>query len=441
MKRFFKFTLPSVFSMWVYALYTMVDGFFVANYVGETEFAAVNISMPVVTTFFAIGILLSIGTQAKVGHSLGAGDLKRANQIFSTAFLSLIIIGLSYMAIIYIFMEKIIYTIGANEETYIYVKDYLSTVLPFALFFMTTYQFEVMVKLDGFPMITAFSVFVAAVSNIVLDYLFIVKFDMGVYGAGLATGLAQLVSSGMMFSHFFNRKGRLKFVKSYDFKILKKIIPLGIGDAISEVAIGYTVFLFNRAILRRVGPEGLIIYAAISYVSIFAQVAMTGVAQGLAPLFAVDYGRKDYKKILKSLSGGFAFVFAIALAFKLIIIFFGDSLVNLFLEEGTKLTQKTSQALSVYSYSYFFTGLNVIMITVFASLGRSKYAIWMSLLRTPISITILMLIYENFIGGPFIWSVLTCAEALTAIVSLYFIRHEIIRPLKVAQKKQIKKNV
>ena len=441
MKRFFKFTLPSVFSMWVYALYTMVDGFFVANYVGETEFAAVNISMPVVTTFFAIGILLSIGTQAKVGHSLGAGDLKRANQIFSTAFLSLIIIGLSYMAIIYIFMEKIIYTIGANEETYIYVKDYLSTVLPFALFLMTTYQFEVMVKLDGFPMITAFSVFVSALTNIILDYLFIVKFDMGVYGAALATGIAQLVSSAMMFSHFFNRKGRLKFVKSYDFKILKKIIPLGVGDAISEVAIGYTVFLFNRAILRRVGPEGLIIYAAISYVSIFAQVAMTGVAQGLAPLFAVDYGRKDYKKILKSLSGGFAFVFAIALAFKLIIIFFGDSLVNLFLEEGTKLTQKTSEALSVYSYSYFFTGLNVIMITVFASLGRSKYAIWMSLLRTPISITILMLIYDNFIGGPFIWSVLTCAEALTAIVSFYFIRHEIIRPLKVAHKKQIKKNV
>ena len=274
-----------------------------------------------------------------------------------------------------------------------------------------------------------------------MDYLFIVKYDMGVYGAGLATGIAQLVSSGMMFSHFFNRKGRLKLVKSFDFKILKRILPLGIGDAISEVAIGYTVFLFNRTILRMVGPDGLIIYATISYISIFAQVAMTGVAQGLAPLFAVDYGRKDYKKILKTLMGGFIFVLAIATTFKVLIIFYGDSMVNLFLEEGTKLTQKSSQALSVYSFSYFFTGLNVIMVTVFASLGRSKYSILISLLRTPISITIMMLIYENFIGGPFIWSVLTCAEAFTAIISLYFIRHEIIRPLKLAHKKQIKKNV
>lgn len=107
MKRFFKYTIPSILSMWVFALYTMVDGYFVANYVGETGFSAVNISMPVITSFFALGILLSIGTQAKAGFSLGRKNIREANEVFTVGFAALAVLGVIYTVLLYIFCTRL----------------------------------------------------------------------------------------------------------------------------------------------------------------------------------------------------------------------------------------------------------------------------------------------------------------------------------------------
>lgn len=435
MKRFFKFTIPSIMSMWAYALYTMVDGFFVANYVGEVQFAAVNLSMPIVTSFFAIGMLLSVGAQARVGYNLGLGNRDKANKIFTTAFVTLLGVGIIFSIILMLFLDKILYILGADNMTYQYAKEYLSVIVPFGLFFMTTYQFETLVKVDGFPIVTAISVFVAAITNILLDYVFIVPLKMGVYGAALATGIAQLVSTIMLLTHFLRKKGRLKFSKTVDFSYLKRIIPLGVGEAVNEVAIGYTVFLFNTTLLKMIGPDGLIIYAVISYISIFAQVTMAGIAQGLAPIFSVDYGRKDYKSISRTILAGFSFIFIISIIFKIIGTFFSEPIVKLFLEEGSSVKYKTMEALGMYATSYLFVGINVMLVTLFASLGKSKCAISVSLMRTPIFITIVMWIYENFIGGKFIWNVITISEGITSIIGIILLYNVILKLLRVKREK------
>lgn len=136
MKRFFKYTIPSILSMWVFALYTMVDGYFVANYVGETGFSAVNISMPVITSFFALGILLSIGTQAKAGFSLGRKNIREANEVFTVGFAALAVLGVIYTVLLYIFLHPLTFLLGANEQTYVYVKEYLHVLIFFGVFFM-----------------------------------------------------------------------------------------------------------------------------------------------------------------------------------------------------------------------------------------------------------------------------------------------------------------
>ena len=274
MKRYLKFIIPSVLSMWVFALYSMVDGFFVSNYVGEVEFSAVNISMPIITIFFATGILFSIGTQAKVGMNLGKGDFNLANKIFSTSIVSLIFIGILFSGVIYILLDKIIYILGASDATSEFVREYLATIVPFGVFFMLSYQLEVLVKVDGAPHISALSVIIAAVSNIVLDYLFIVELHMGIFGAALATGIAQAISSFSFILYFSRKTGRLRFVKNFDFSILKSTLPLGVGDAISEVAIGFTVFLFNVNLFKVYGEDAVIAYTVISYVSVFVTVTM-----------------------------------------------------------------------------------------------------------------------------------------------------------------------
>ncbi len=415
----------------------MVDGYFVANYIGENEFSAVNIAMPVITSFFAIGILFSIGTQARVGFHLGRGERKRANEIFSTCFVSLVIVGIIYSIAVYFSAGKIIYMLGASELTASSVKEYLSVTAPFAVFFMTTYQLEVLVKVDGFPHISALSVFIAAVTNIVLDYVFIVPMQMGVFGAGLATGIAQVVSALLMLCHFLRGRGRINFVRRIDLSCLKKTVPLGAGDAVTEISLGYVVFLFNTTLLSIIGQEGVIIYAAISYISSFASVTMSGIAQGLAPLFSFDYGKGDYKKIRNHIAGGFIFILAISMLFIFIAAFRAEPVVDLFLESDYALKEKAILALSKYSTAYLFVGCNVLIITLFASLSKGKTAFLISLLRTPVSITIVMLICRN-LAGEFIWFALTASEAVTFSIAAIVLIKYAIKPLRQrTSKKQL----
>lgn len=432
MKRFLKFIIPSILSMWVYALYTMVDGFFVSNFCGEIEFSAVNIAMPIVTSFFALGILFSIGTQALVGYNLGQKNIKTANEVFTTGIVSILLVGILYTILIYTFLEDVIIFLGATSATYDFVFEYLRTIIPFGVFFMTTYQLEVLVKVDGFPIISTVSVLVAALTNLLLDYIFIAQFDWGLHGAALGTGIAQVVSTVLMTAHFLKRRGNIAFSKSINFKNLKRTIPLGGGDALAEIAIGYTVFLFNSTLQKHIGQNGVIIYTVISYVSIFATVTMTGIAQGLAPLFSFESGRNDMGKIKKLIKWGFLSVVLIGAVFIVVVQLFSDEIVGFFLNESSEIFNSATVALMKYSSAYIFIGINVLMVTLFASLRKGKYAILISLLRTPIFITIVMKIYELAFQDDKIWFVPAVSEILTCIISIYFLEKIVFKNKKMA---------
>lgn len=432
MKRFLKYIIPSILSMWVYALYTMVDGFFVSNFCGEVEFSAINISMPIVTSFFALGILFSIGTQALVGFNLGQKNIKTANEVFTTGIVSILFVGILYTILISIFLRDIIGFLGSTSETHDYVYEYLRTVVPFGVFFMTTYQLEVLVKVDGFPIISAVSVLVAALTNLLLDYVFIAQFDWGLRGAALGTGIAQVVSTALMTAHFLKRKGNIAFSKSINFKNLKKTLPLGGGDALAEIAIGYTVLLFNTTLQKYMGKEGVIIYTVISYVSIFATVTMTGIAQGLAPLFSYENGRNDMGKIKQLIKLGFLSVVFIGTVFIFVLQLFSSEIVGFFLNENSELFNSATAAIMKYSSAYIFIGINVLMVTLFASLRKGKCAILISLLRTPIFITIVMKIYELAFQDDKIWFVPAVSEILTCIISIYLLNRIVFKNKKMA---------
>lgn len=432
MKRFLKYIIPSILSMWVYALYTMVDGFFVSNFCGEVEFSAINISMPIVTSFFALGILFSIGTQALVGFNLGQKNIKTANEVFTTGIVSILFVGILYTILISVFLRDIIEFLGSTSETHDYVYEYLRTVVPFGVFFMTTYQLEVLVKVDGFPIISAVSVLVAALTNLLLDYVFIAQFDWGLRGAALGTGIAQVVSTALMTAHFLKRRGNIAFSKSINFKNLKKTLPLGGGDALAEIAIGYTVLLFNTTLQKYMGKEGVIIYTVISYVSIFATVTMTGIAQGLAPLFSYENGRNDMGKIKQLIKLGFLSVVFIGTVFIFVLQLFSSEIVGFFLNENSELFNSATYAIMKYSSAYIFIGINVLMVTLFASLRKGKCAILISLLRTPIFITIVMKLYELAFQDDKIWFVPAVSEILTCIISIYLLNRIVFKNKKMA---------
>ena len=189
LKKFFKFVLPSIVSMWIFALYTMVDGMFVAWGVGESALASVNLSMPYVIMIFTIGLLMATGTSTLISISLGKKEEEQASRLFTMNLAVLTVLSLAVTAVSLIFLEPIALFLGASPDNLTYVKEYVGTISVFAVFFILSYNMEALVKTDGTPMVSAIGVTACGLTNVILDYVFVMKFHWGVFGAAFATGL------------------------------------------------------------------------------------------------------------------------------------------------------------------------------------------------------------------------------------------------------------
>ena len=202
LKKFFKFVLPSIVSMWVFALYTMVDGMFVAWGVGEDALASVNLSMPYVIMIFTVGLLMATGTSTLISIALGKGEKERASSLFTMNLAVLTAVSFAVTAVSMIFLEPLALFLGASPTNLVYVKEYVGTIAAFAVFFILSYNMEALVKTDGTPAVSAIGVTACGLTNVVLDYIFVMRFHWGVFGATFATGLAQATSTSIFFIYF-----------------------------------------------------------------------------------------------------------------------------------------------------------------------------------------------------------------------------------------------
>lgn len=409
--------------MLVFSLYTMVDGFFVANFVGEEALSAVNLSMPFVNTLFALAIIFAVGTQTIIGVMLGQKKEIEAKQTFSFTVLVITVFAI-ILAIIGAFnVEHIASFLGASDSLHSLVIDYLHIIIIFAPFFIISYNFEVLVKVDGFPRTATLGVFASAVANIFLDYLFVAVFHWGIKGAAWATGISQVLSTIIFILHFTIGNATLRFVKfKPDFSLFKKIIPLGFGDFISEIGIGVIVFFYNIFLLKSLGTESIATFSVISYVNQLVCMCFVGITQGIQPLVSYYYGSEEpdaYKKLFKYSLFSIAAVSVFAV---LVSYVFGKNIFLMFFDpEDTILIRDSVVALRKFSPSFLFVGFNLLIAGFSSSLLRAHYSIIINISRSFILIVLSLFFTTNVLGSNYIWYSSILAEGLCLIISLFLL--------------------
>ncbi|MDO5713413.1 MAG: MATE family efflux transporter [Tissierellia bacterium] len=421
-KRFFHYIIPSIAAMWVYSLYTMVDGYFIANYVGPVEFSAINIAMPFVNTIFALAIIFAVGTSTLVGISLGRGEKKKANEIFST---TLCILSLAALGITLFFrfrLDQIVTLLGATPHTKVFVHDYILIVLHFCIFFMVSYNFEVIIKVDGFPVLATIGVIASALTNVLLDYIFVAKFHWGVKGAAWATGIAQVFSTILFLYHFVFGKSQLQFTKNIKMGFLKQVFPIGTGDFIAEMSLGIIVFLFNHFLPRTLGEESLISYTVVSYVSLLITMTMTGLVQGVQPLISLYLGKREIPTVKKLLSYGFMGIGIASLLSIFLVNVWTKEITGLFLSDVTpKILHMTYQALRRYSTAYLFLGFNLLCGGYFAAVGKARPSIFINVSRGFVFIVLALTFTSKVLAPPMIWYSALISEAITFVLGMSLI--------------------
>lgn len=420
-KQFFKFVIPSVVSMLAFNLYTMVDGIYVARFVGEHALSAVNISMPYVNFIFAFSILFSVGTSTVVAIFRGENNMKSANETFTRNTIFLTVCALIITLLALVFQNELALFLGASEVTLPYVHDYLGVLIWFTFFFIVSYSMEVLVKTDGFPKLATAAVSVGAVTNIVMDYVLVVHVGMGIRGAAIATGLSQVLTFTVFTIHFLGKRGTIHWCKTtMDLSVYKRIIPIGTADFITELSAGTIIFLFNHAILKHIGDNGVVTYTVITYIYNIVMMTFTGISQGMQPLVSFYRGRREENTCRLFLRYALYSTFAMSMLALAICLFMTPALVSIFIDASrAELFTYTVHAFRIYSLCYLVIGYNIVCSGYFAAVEKSGYSFAISLLRGFVLIAASIWIMGELFQGEGIWYATLVCESSTLVVSIW----------------------
>ncbi|MEE0741989.1 MAG: MATE family efflux transporter [Emergencia sp.] len=420
-RKFFSYALPSVAAMWVYTIYTMVDGMFVARGVGTTALAAVNIAMPFINTAFALGILFAVGASTRASIYKGQGNHERANQIFTTSAVTVFVLAWIVVIIAQLNLERLALMLGATDATLEYVKDYLRIIILFVPCYMTSYNLEVLIKADGFPKKAIMTTSAGAVTNIVLDWLFVIVFHWGIEGAAIATGLSQLMTFSIFLAHFLSKKSYFSFVKiKWHIKEVLGFAKLGIADSVTEFSVGVIIFMFNNVLIRVSGDDGVVIYTVIAYVSQLILMTMMGINQGMQPLVSYHHGREEtriHRYILRIalLSAGIASIAAFAIG-----VLYPNPIVAVFIDPDLNMALYLDgvTAFKLFSFSFLPLGVVIILAGYFTALEKNRPAMTISISRGLVFITVCLLVMAALFGETGIWLSMAVSETLALILAL-----------------------
>ena len=299
-KTFFKFSLPNMVGIMAMSSVTLVDAYFVSEYVSPVALAAVNIIMPLITIVFGIAIMLTIGAAVLVGTYLGEQKIVKARAVFTKVMISISTISLFFSVVCYFFSYEVASFLHANDEIMVYAKPYLEMVSLFFLFQALEYSLSVMIRTDGNPYLASVAVLTGAILNFILDYIFIVKMNMGIEGAALGTGLSFMVSTFILLFHFILKKGNLKLTK-YIGKWEEIFFAAynGSSELFSEASVAIVAYIFNSIMVESLGTYGVEAFAVINISLWTVNMLCYAIGDSLVPLISINYGAGQYNRITK----------------------------------------------------------------------------------------------------------------------------------------------
>lgn len=419
--KFISYVIPSIASLWVYTIYTMVDGVFVGRGVGPDALAAVNISMPFINLTFALGILLAVGASTRASIYLGQDDQEGVDRVFTTSVITVFITGLIVTVLVQLNIEGLAKLLGASDVTMDYVVTYLRTVVFFDVFFMTSYNMEVLVKADGFPKFGIKVTCIGALCNLILDYLLVIVFPLGVFGAAFATGLSQVLTFTIYLIHFLSKRSHMNFVKiKIKLTTIIHLAKLGAADAMTELSVGIVIFLFNNALLKVSGDEAVVVYTVIAYTSQLVLMTIMGLNQGMQPLISYYHGqneRETYQYIFKM---AIRWALACSVIAFLICFIYPNPIVGAFIDKSKDIDiyMHSIRAFRMYAFSFLPMGLVVIFGGYFTAREEPLCALGISMGRGLVWISLSLIIMAIAFGENGIWLATTVSESLALITAI-----------------------
>ena len=414
-KEFIKYAVPSALAMFISSLYTVIDGIFVGQGVGDMALAAVNIVLPFTVILFGLASMFAIGGGALVSKNIGANKIEDAVNMFRQVFKFLLIISGVISVICIIFTEQIVTLLGATDSLIDLAVNYLRFYAIFCIPNLIGIVLNSFVRNDGRPRLAMVSTIAGAITNIILDYIFIFEFKLGIKGAAIATGLGQIITVLILLPHFIKKEGYLSFGNvKLNLSDLKSFSTIGFPSFFAQFSYSIIVLIHNVMLVKVLGEAGLSSYSIINYITTNTYMVLYGITLGVQPLISYNYGRRDGKKMLGFYKITCVTSVCVTAVFVFISFMFGPTLIGIFTSDPI-ISQTSYIALCIASFSYFAVGINLNTLVYFQALERPKYSNLSCFLRSVVYLPISLIILYYMFGANGIWGGTILSETLTLI--------------------------
>lgn len=417
-KDFIKYSSLNVLGMIGLSCYILADTFFVSKVLGTNGLTALNLAIPIYSFINGSGLMIGMGGGTKYSILKSQNDKESANYTFTNAVMLALIFAIIFFVIGIFFSEIIIKILGADETVFQISKTYLQVILMFAPIFIMNNVLLCFVRNDGAPHLSMIAMIVGSLSNIVLDYIFMFPFKMGILGAVLATGFAPIVSMLILFPFFFKKKNGFHIKKcKISEKLTMTIFSSGFPSFITEVSSGIVIIVFNIIILKLQGNIGVAAYGVIANISLVIMAIYTGVAQGIQPIISSNYGAGNYTNVQAILRYALTSVLVISGIVYLCVFFGASQIINIFNSEQNALLQSIAvTGLKYYFTACLFAGFNIIISVYFTSTEYPRPAHIISILRGFIIIIPMAFLLSSISGIIGVWCAFPVTELLVSII-------------------------
>ena len=421
-----KFSVPAAISLLITAVYNIVDRMFVGNFNGTSALAGLSVCFPLSYMMMAFALMCSAGGSTFFSLFSGQNEKGKMNKSFGNAFVLVSFFEILLTVILLIFPDPILKVFGVTETSYVYALEYYRIVALGCLFQGFSQLFCDFVRVSGKPILGMCVTGIGAVTNIILDALFIIVFDFGVVGAAWATVIGQIFSALFGAYLVFGKKTQVEITKGI-FRLEKKlclqIISCGLSFWVAQMAMGFISLVYNSQLGKYGGDIAISVYAVVSSIMTFVIMPASGISQGIQPIVGNNYGSGNYKRVMQTLVKATIFSVSVTCFIWLVVLIFPKQILATF--GGTE--EMFNIGITGLRINFCITpvlGFVMLATTFFQAINRPVPSILITVLRQVVFLVPFIFIFPIFFGINGIFFAQPISELIATVLSLCLVLKE-----------------
>lgn len=426
--------------MLVQAMYNVVDRIFIGQWAGPAAFTGLTVTFPLMNIATAMGVLVGAGACARISIALGRKEMTLAENILGNAFVLTFLNAAIYLIGMGLFLDPLLRAFGASDVTLPFARSYILILMPGLLLTNVAFSLNNVMRSTGYPRKAMLTMLIGAAVNIVLDPIFIRVLGMGIKGAALATDIAMAVSAAFVLRHFITPGVTIGFrrgIYRLRWHIVAGIITIGAAPAIINAASCLINAFVNRALVQYAAEPDTAIGAAGIFVT-FTSLSITvtlGICQGMQPIVGYNYGAGNIPRLKRAFWLATAMGTIFTLIPEIVGLSWPDSIALAFTDD-TALRAETVVALGHSLWAFGVVGFQMMITSLFQSLGQATKSIFLGLVRQVIFLLPLLWLMPKALGVEGVWLSFPTSDFFSTLTAIIMLAMQ-LRQLKAAQNKNL----